>query len=103
MTMILDYANMLFGLIFGASSYRVQMFVSNQKYWYLVSEVFGLISTCVTVLAPTFDKDQLIYFLIFGKIVCAMSSIIGNCCRAPLVTHLARDNNFADCAAKEGN
>lgn len=32
-----------------------------------------------------------------------MTNVISGSCRAPLITHLARANNFSDCNAKEGN
>merc|ERR1712093_79623 len=40
---------------------------------------------------------------ILKGVASTVASVISSCCRAPLVTHLARDNNFADCNAKESN
>lgn len=76
--------------------------MSNQKYWYIISECLGLLSSFVTMVAPLM-RENIILFLIIGKIIGAANSVISSCTRAPLVAHLARAGNFADCAAKEGN
>jgi len=103
MTMILDYARMLFGLMYGSSAYRVQVIVSNQKFWYITSEILAFITCFIYVFSPLVSRDTVIYYFLGQKVIASLQEVLNSCCKANLVTHLARDNNFADCAAKEGN
>ena len=67
LTMILNYANMVIGLLFGGSSKLVQTFASDQKFYGVVVQMIQLVSTLLAVLAPLF-KENVLYVLILGKV-----------------------------------
>lgn len=49
MTMILDYMGMVSGLMFGGSSKLVRTFAANQKFYTMLAEALGLVSTILTL------------------------------------------------------
>jgi len=53
-------------------------------------------------MAPIFSKYA-IYVLCVKMFLNAVTNVISGSCRAPLIAHLARANNFSDCNAKERN
>jgi len=100
--MTLEYVKHLISLCFGGSAQLVQVFVCNQKYFYLVSQVITIVAVFLEMLAPIFHQYAM-YALCFKMFLNAMTNVISGSCRAPLIAHLARDNNFSDCNAKERN
>lgn len=100
--MTLEYVRHLIGLFFGGSAQLVQIFVCNQKYFYMVSQFTLIIAVFLEIIAPIFHKYAM-YALCFKMFLNAMINVISGSCRAPLIAHLARDNNFSDCNAKERN
>ena len=102
MTMILDYASMVSGLIFAGSPTMVRKFAIHQRYWIMVHEGLNLVSTSFTLVSCLFP-EYIIHILIVRNVLGALASVINGCCHSMLVTHIARKNNFSDCNAKEGN
>jgi len=94
--MTLEYVKHLISLCFGGSAQLVQVFVCNQKYFYLVSQVITIVAVFLEMLAPIFHQYAM-YALCFKMFLNAMTNVISGSCRAPLIAHLARDNNFSDC------
>lgn len=68
----------------------------------MVSEALGLISQFLTIYSAVLP-DYTLEILIIGKVLNSAAGVIGGICRSPMINHLARANNFADCNAKEGN
>jgi len=52
--MTLDYVKMLIGLMFGGSARLVNIFVCNQKYFYLVSQTTAIVAVFLQIIAPIF-------------------------------------------------
>lgn len=102
LTMILDYANMVSGLVIAGSPSTIRMFVSNQKFWVMMKEYMNFASIIFTLLSLSFPHHML-FILIIGKVIDAGASVIDGACHSTLVTHIARNNNFSDCNAKEKN
>jgi len=100
--MTLEYVKHLIGLFFGGSAQLVQVFVCNQKYFYLVSQATLIIAVFLEIIAPIFHKYAM-YALCFKMFLNAIINVMSGSCRAPLIAHLARANNFSDCNAKERN
>ena len=64
--------------------------------------MLSLVSTLLGLLAG-FRRDLFFEISTVSGIIAAAASVMNGVSRAPLIAHLARENNFADCSAKEGN
>ena len=102
MTMILDYMGMVSGLMFGGSSKLVRTFAANQKFYTMLAEALGLVSTILT-LSTVLYPYYMLFILLLGRIISSSCTVASGACHSTLVTHIARKNNFSDCNAKEGN
>ena len=78
---------------------------SQLKQWRLISELVRIIAGFLEIYASITPLGKGFY-LPLSSIVAVLNTVagvIGTQTRASLINHFARDNNFADCAAKEGN
>lgn len=101
-TLILAYPAMLSGLAIGAVPSLVTAFGAWQKRSQVLSAVIQLLSTTLAFLAPVYPQHFLA-LSVGAAVIGAVSGVMGNVSRSPLIHHLARANNYGDCAAKESN
>ena len=101
-TLILAYPAMVFGLLVGAMPSMVSAFSASQKRYQVFKEILLLVGTTLALVA----SENPAYFLHISAVAAAFSAVgnvMGSVSRSPLIQHLARADNYSDCAAKESN
>lgn len=73
------------------------------KAWRLLSELIRGLVGVVELAASTGTGTAFLPLTCVAACGNAAAGVIGSCTRSSLMTHFARDGNFSDCSAKEGN
>ncbi len=102
-TLILAYPAMVSGLLVGSFPKLVSSFGKRQKQYQVFKEFLDLLGNTLSLIAPAYSHNEFLALACIGAAITAVASVIGSVSRSPLIAHLALENNFGDCAAKESN
>jgi hypothetical protein len=96
-----DGSGMIGGLTF---AYVVgPKFDVNVKRWRLFADVINDVGLTLDMVAPYFPKSLVTEVLCVSSICKTMCGVAAGATRSSLMTHFAKRDNMADCAAKEGS
>lgn len=96
-----DGSGMIGGLTF---AYIVgPKFDVNVKRWRLFADVINDVGLTLDMLAPLFPQSLVTEVLCVSSVCKTMCGVAAGATRSSLMTHFAKRDNMADCAAKEGS
>ena len=90
----------LLGLYISARYARI--FGCNMKVFWLFSSMISIICGFITLIAAIFTQYYM-YLLIISGVIGTIGNVPGSIASAGLAHHLAKNKNYSDVAAKEGN
>jgi len=104
-TILRDTTSVVAGLASGIPSLtKTFSDKKNLKKWRMVSEILRVIAGLIQIYAAYYSTGTL--FILQQVLIVSIqtsASVMEVQTRSALITHFARKNNIADCAAKEGN
>eukprot|EP00164_Ancoracysta_twista_P000113 GFYU01000163.1.p1 GENE.GFYU01000163.1~~GFYU01000163.1.p1 ORF type:complete len:575 (+),score=145.39 GFYU01000163.1:117-1841(+) len=100
--MTIAAVRMFTGLCSAANNSWIAAFEADQKMWAVVAELLNFVGTLLGF-CVLFTPGYFFSLSLASGVIFSVAEVITGCSRAPLITHLARADNFSDCSAKEGN